>query len=311
MSPLQTALEDYLLVRRALGFKLYEAGLQLQQFLDFLETAGAQYITTNLAFSWAVQPVDVSPNRWAVRLGVVRQFAHYCAARDSRTEVPPNGLLSYRIRRATPYIYRDEDIKQLLVAARQLTSTNGLRPHTYTTLLGLYVATGLRVREPLKMDRDDVDLVNGVLTIRDTKFGKSRVIPLHPSTTRALQRYAKRRDRVFPNPRSPSFFLSERGTRVIRQAVHKTFNKLAHQVGLRHTRSPHSPRIHDFRHRLAINRLTRWQRRGIDIDRHMPALATYLGHVDVANTQWYLTATPELLRYALRRIERSEQEALS
>ena len=309
MSPLQAALDDYLFVRRALGFKLYEAGLLLQQFLNFLDRAGAAYITTDLAFSWAVQPADVSPNRWAIRLGVVRQFANYCAARDSRTVVPPAGLLSYRYHRVPPYIYRDEEINRLLIAARQLTSTTGLRPHTYSTLFGLYVAAGLRVTEPLKMDRGDVDLISGVLTIRDSKFAKSRYIPVHDSTRRALECYARHRDSVIPCPRSPSFFLSESGTRIIRQNVHKIFNTLAHQVGIRHAGDARWPRIHDFRHRLAIHTLTRWQRRGLDIDRQLPALSTYLGHVDVACSQWYLTATPELLRYTLRRVERQGRGA--
>ena len=164
---------------------------------------------------------------------MVRQFARHCSATDPRTIVPPPDLLSYRYRRPAPYIYRDDHITQLLRAAKRLRSDTGLRSNTYATILGLYVVTGVRCNEALNLDRNDVDLVNGVLTIRGTKFGKSRYLPLHLTTTRVLQRYAVSRDCIFPKPVSPSFFLSERGTRLNQSTVENTFVRLSRQIGLR------------------------------------------------------------------------------
>lgn len=307
MSPLQVALNEYLAVRRALGYQLRLTGRLLQRFIEFADRAGAPFVTTELALKWATLPTHAQPAQWANRLAMVRRFARYCSSTDPRTTVAPPDLLPHRYRRPAPYLYRDEDITQLIQAAQQLPSTTGLRPHTYATLFALYAATGLRANEPLKLDREDADLVNGVLTIRGTKFGKSRYVPLHPSTRNALQRYAARRDRVCHNPTSASFFLSDRGTRVTEWSVRWTFVKLSHEIGLRKQGDSRGPRLHDLRHRLAINTLLGWYRRGVDVERHLPELATYLGHAHITDTYWYLTATPKLLRYALRRVERSER----
>ena len=307
MSALRTAFHDYLAVRRALGYKLRLEGRLLSRFVDFVERSGAEYITTELALNWATQPVNAQPSQWANRLAMVRRFARYCLPNDPRTVVPPPDLLPHHYRRVAPYIYSDDEIIRLLKAAQQLPSTTGLRPHTFATLFGLYVATGLRANEALHLARDDVDLVNGVLTIRDTKFGKARFVPLHLSTRRALQRYARIRDRLCRNPRTPHFFLSDRGTYVTYDMLRWTFVKLSHQIGLRAPGQSHGPRLHGFRHRLAINTLLKWYRRGLDVERHLPVLSTYLGHAHITDTQWYLTATPQLLRYALERVERSER----
>jgi site-specific recombinase XerD len=308
MSQLKTELVEYLAVRRALGYKLRLAGRLLQRFVQFAERAGATYITTELALEWATQPAHAQPCQWANRLAMVRRFARFCSSNDPRTIVPPPDLLPHRYRRVAPYIYRDEQIISLLKAARTLPSSTGLRPHTFATLLGLYVATGLRATEALHLDRDDVDLVNGVLTIRHSKFGKSRYVAVHPSTQRALERYAQRRDRLCPSPGSPRFFLSDRGTRITYDTLRWTFVKLSHQIGLRAPGDTHGPRLHELRHRLAIATLQRWHRRGMDVERHLPELCAFLGHAYITDTQWYLTATPELLRYALRRVERSERK---
>jgi site-specific recombinase XerD len=306
MSPLRTALQDYLALHRALGFELRLAGRLLQRFVDFAQAADAAYITTELALQWATQPAHAQPAQWANRLGMVRRFAQYCSSIDLRTVVPPPDLLPYRLTRPSPYIYRDEQIAQLIQAARALPSQTGLRPHTYSTLFALYAVTGMRTQEPLRLDRADVDLANGVLTVRGTKFGKSRYVPTHPSSRRALRRYAANRDRLCPSSQSPSFFLSEQGTRVTEWSVRWTFVKLSHQIGLRQSDDSRGPRLLDLRHRLAINTLIRWHRRGVDIEKHLPELSTYLGHVHISDTYWYLSATPELLRQALRRVERSE-----
>lgn len=307
MNTLQAALDDYLALRRALGFELRLAGRLLQRFVDFAQATNAAFITTELALQWATQPTDAQPAQWANRLGMVRRFAQYCSSIDPRTVVPAPDLLPYRLARPSPYIYRDEQIAQLIEAARALPSQTGLRPHTYSTLFALYAVTGMRTQEPLRLDRDDVDLGNGVLTVRGTKFGKSRYVPVHPSTVRGLRRYVARRDRLCPSPQSPGFFLSEQGTRITQWSVRWTFVKLSRQIGLRQSGDSRGPRLLDFRHRLAINTLSRWHRLGVDVEKHLPELSTYLGHVHVSDTYWYLSATPELLGQALRRVERAER----
>ena len=222
MSSLQTALDEYLAVRRALGHKLLLEGRLLRRFIEFAKHARADYITTELALKWATQPAHAQPSQWANRLGMVRRFARYCLPNDPRTVVPPPDLLPHRYRRVAPYIYGDQEIIRLLETAKQLPSTVGLRPSTFATLFGLYAACGLRANEALRLDRGDVDLTNGVLAIRDTKFGKARYVPVHPSTLRALQRYAKLRDRLCPTPSSSRFFLSDRGTHVTYDALRWT-----------------------------------------------------------------------------------------
>jgi len=234
MSNLRVTLDEYLKVRRALGYKLLATGSLLRRFVDFADREGADFITAELALKWAVQPSRAHRRWWAKRLGMVRQFARYCSAIDSRTIIPPPDLLPYQYQRPSPYIYRDEQVTQLLWAARRLPSTTGLRPYTYTTLFGLYAATGMRRSEPLQLNRDDVDLINGVVTIRCTKFGKSRHVPLHPTAKRALQLYAAHRDRLYCKPLSPSFFLSDQGKRLSAAAVGRTFVKLSREIGLHH-----------------------------------------------------------------------------
>lgn len=306
MNLLRNLLEDYLGVRRALGFKLYNVGLNLQQFVCFLERESASVITTELALRWATQPLNAHPAYWASRFGMVRGFAHYVSATDPRTEILPQGLLPYRYRRKPPYIYSEEEITRLIQAAQQLPSTIGLRPHTYSTLFGLLAVTGMRISEPLGLDRDDVDLTHGALTIRQTKFGKSRWLPIHPSTQQALADYACLRDRLCRKPKCPGYFISEQGTRLTQWAARWTFVQLSHQIGLRGPEDRHGPRLHDLRHRFAVCTLLTWYRSGVNVEQHLPELSTYLGHAHVTDTYWYLTATPELLALAAQRLDRTE-----
>ena len=303
MNTLQMAAADYLTLRRALGFKLYGVGHCLQQFVHFAEEEKAAFITTDLALRWAIQPAQCAPAHWARRLGMVRQLAQYCSALDARTEIPPRGLLPYRYMRKPPYLYRDEEIGRLIQAAKQLPSPKGLRAATYATLFGLLAVTGMRISEPIALDRSDVDLQQGSLTIRRSKFGKSRWIPLHPTTQAALVHYAELRDRLYPTPLTPSFFLSERGTRLTSWSARWTFVQLSHQIGLRGPHDRHGPRLHDLRHGFAIRTLLNWYRSGADVEQRMPELAAYLGHAHVSDTFWYLSATPELLNLATRRLE--------
>jgi integrase len=305
MSELRAALEEYLAVRRALGFKLRLAGRLLQRFIDFADHEGATFITMELALRWSTEPAQAQPAQWANRLGMVRRFAQYRRAVDPRTEVPPPELLPYHYRRPAPYLYSDDEVRRLIRAARQLSSVTGLRPYTYSTLFGLLAVTGMRTNEPLQLDREDADLNHGVLTVRGAKFGKSRCLPINTSTQRALRRYATQRDHLCVNPQSPSFFVSERGTRVTEWSLRWTFVKLSHEIGLRSPADSRGPRLLDFRHRFAVNTLIRWYRAGIDVERHLPELATYLGHAHITDTYWYLTAVPELMHLAARRGERT------
>lgn len=304
MSPLRAALDDYLALRRSLGFKLRLASRLLERFVEFADSQGAEFITCELALQWATKPANVQPAQWANRLGMVRRFAQYHLATEPRTEVPSAGLLPYRYRRPVPYIYSDGEVRSLLRAAAELPSALGLRAATYKTLFGLYASTGLRTNEALRLDRDDVDLAKGLLHVNESKFGKSRWVPIHRSTQRVLARYAAQRDRLCPQPNTPGFFISESATRITEWSLRYTFVKLSRQIGLRTTTDARGPRIHDFRHRFAVNTLRDWYRAGVDVERHLPRLSTYLGHVYVTDTYWYLTATPELLQLANRQLKR-------
>lgn len=308
MSPLRTALTEYLALRRALGFKLQTAGMTLRQFVHFAEREGALWITTDLALRWATQPQGVQPAHWATRLGIVRGFAQYCRALDAQTEVPPHGLLPYRYRRQPPYIYSEQEITRLLTAARHLPSVTGLRPSTYATLLGLLAVTGMRLSEALHLDRPDVEMTRGSLTIRQTKFGKTRCIPLHPSTREVLHQYARFRDQLWPRPPTVRFWLSERGTPLTVWSVQRTFVRLSHQIGLRGTTDRFGPRLHDLRHTFAVRTLLHWYRTGADVEQRMPTLSAYLGHAHVNDTFWYLSATPELLREVTQHLDTDREE---
>lgn len=306
MSELYTALQEYLAMRRQLGFKLREEGSLLLKFVLFLQEEGASFITRDLALRWAMQPADAQPSSWTKRLSMVRQFAQYQSAIDPRTEVPPQGLLPHKYHRKVPYIYSDEEIRQLIDAAKKLPSENRLRPHTYSTLFGLLAVTGMRINECIGLHCKDVDLTQGILTVVQTKFGKSRLLPLHPSTQRALQQYECRRNQLCPNPQDSNFFLSDSGRRLTDCTVRYTFIKVSRQIGLRGPHDNHGPRVHDYRHAFAVRTLLKWYRNGLDVEREIPKLATYLGHTHVSDSYWYISAIPELMHLAIERMENSE-----
>jgi site-specific recombinase XerD len=311
MSTLREASQEYLELRRNLGFQLRGAATALRAFVSFAEREGVSYITTDLALRWAKEPPDVQPATWASRLRMVRRFAVWLSATDRRTEVPPVDLLPHRYRRQRPYIYSDTEIDKLICAASRLSSPRGLKGHTYSTIFGLLSVTGMRVNEALALDRDDVNMEEGILTIRRTKFGKSRIIPVHESTRQALTDYARKRDQTVRGPAQAAFFLSERGTRVTEWAARYNFVKVSREVGLRTPGRSHGhgPRLHDMRHRFAARTLVDWYRSGIDVERELPKLATYIGHVHVNDTYWYIEAIPELLELATRRLEDSREVA--
>jgi integrase/recombinase XerD len=298
MSELSGHVEDYLRLRRALGFKLERAGHLLPQLVAYLEAAGVATVTSELAIAWARLPGHTQPNHWAQRLAIARGFARYLRALDPATEVPPAGVFPTRRHRPTPFLWSQRDICRLLESTRALRPA--LRAATYQALFGLLATCGMRVGEAVGLDRDDVDLRAGVITIRHAKFDRTRLVPLHPTVTEALSRYATERDRLCPRPRARAFFVSSAGTRLDRSGVGKTLRKITTALGMR-TESVH-PRAHDLRHSFAVDTLIRWQRSGLSVDEHIATLSTYLGHVSPADTYWYLSASPELMGLAAQRL---------
>ena len=301
MTSLRTLCEDYLAFHRSLGAKLIMTRGLLFQFIAFLAQHEAPFITAALALEWASKPESVQQEWRARRLSEVRQFARYVHAVDPRHEVPPQRLLPYRRQRPQPYIYSDGEIEDLIGAARDLSGR--LRPRTCSTMLGLLAITGMRSGEVVRLDRDDVDLRQGVLTIRESKFGKSRLNLCHDTTVQALSDYAAWRDERCPRPQSPAFFLNERAKRIDKGNFRSTFKTLTCQTGLRDPAASRGPRLHDLRHTFSVRTLIRWYRDDVDIDRHLPRLSTWLGHASVVDTYWYLTAVPELMALAARRLD--------
>ena len=304
MNPLVKAVRDYLALRRGLGFKLVRHEAGLREFVSFLTRKRQSRITVALALEWATQHAAQQPSEWAARLSIVRGFARQWSTTDPSTEIPPPGLLPYRPRRAQPYFYSDEEIRQLLEAAKTRPSIDPLRCRTYHCLFGLLAVTGLRLGEAMNLRSDDVDWSEGMLTIRGAKFGKSRLVPLHASTCKVLADYVKRRGKIFAGREMVHFFVNKNGNRLDKGEVHRTFYALSRQIGLRAADASRGPRLHDFRHHFAVQTLLRWYRTGEDPERRLPILSTYVGHAHVTDTYWYLTGTPELLGAAGERLEK-------
>jgi integrase len=304
MSPLREALADYLKLRRALGYKLERAEKLLGQYLDYLEGLGAETITVENALGWVMLPAVGSGHWWAFRMSVVRGFASHLHALDSVHEVPPADLFPSRVHRTVPYLYSEEQISALMAAASSLRFE--LRQATYRTLIGLLSVSGMRVGEAIHLDNDDVDLRHGVVTVRDTKFGKSRELPLHRSTVGALRGYLRLRDRHQPTRVSAAAFISPAGTRLLYCNVSHTFIQLVERAGLKARSARCRPTLHGLRHSFAVRTLLGWYRAGVEIQPRLPLLSTYLGHVHPKDTYWHLTAAPELLQLAAGRLERSQ-----
>jgi integrase len=309
MTAIHDALAQYLTVRRALGTRLQEPATTLGYFVDFLDLQGSEFITTNLALCWACKPEHVQRATWARRLTMVRQFAAWLSAFDPRTEVPPNRLLNARHRRSKPYIYTEQEIDHLMIEAALLPSPMGLRALTYVTLIGLLAVTGIRPGEVVALNLSDVDLKNGILVIRQTKFGKSRFVPIDDSTCSVLSDYANRRNKLYARLQTNSFFVSERGARQLSLgSARRTFAKISYAVGLRTAkdgrRIGRGPRLQDFRHTFATRRIIKWYQAGLDVNRELPKLTSYLGHSNVSHTYWYIEAVPELLQLATEHMSR-------
>lgn len=301
--------QEYLVFRRGLGFDPSSQAWQLRAFARHADRVGHNgHMTIDLAVQWATSssgPKD--PAQAARRLSIVRQFARHRAALDPDTEVPPAGLLGRVGGRKAPHIYSDEEIAALLRQARTLLPRRGLRPRTYVAYLSLLASTGLRLSEACRLKPGDVDLADGVITVREGKFRKSRLVPLHPTTTRALARYSAERDASERAPSTGCFFRTDRASELRPDAVHKTFSRLRQRLGWTDRGRARRPRLHDLRHTFAVRRLVRWYQEGVDIDRKMLALSSYLGHARVTDTYWYLSAAPELMAIASRRFARHVQ----
>jgi integrase len=300
MTDLRQAVHDYLRLRRSLGHQMAEAAYLLPDFVTFLDGRGEQSVTIAAALDWVKtrEPgavTTVSPRR----ITAVRGFARYLSGTDPSTEVPPLGLVPYHQRRSQIFLYSDADISAIMAAAKE-TIPQPLRAATYHCLIGLLAAAGLRIGEAIKLDRDDIAWTESVLHIRETKFGKSRLVPLQDSVMNALREYDTLRGQLMPRPRDPAFFVSLTARRLIYAVVCPTFRTLVDAAGVG-LDAPHRPRLHELRHTFAVRTLLHWYRTEDNIQAKIPSLSTYMGHREPACTYWYLSAAPELLALAAAR----------
>ncbi len=306
MTALRRAIDDYLTLRRRLGVTLHDAERVLVAFAAYADRERAEHVTIDLVLRWTMQLAGIAAATVNGRCQIIRRFAQWQQLADPLTEVPPTDLIPGRYRRHPPRLYREEDIPRLLEAAHRLPSPKGLRGRTYETLFGLLAVAGLRSSEVVGLNDGDLDRREATLRIRHTKFGKSRLVPLHASTMDALTSYQAIRNRVVPHRHPDAVFVSERGVRITQNAAEYTFARVSAHIGLRRPfrghRLGHGPRLHDLRHRFAIRTLVDGYRDDRPIDPLLPLLATYLGHVHVHDTYWYLEAVPELLQLATERL---------
>jgi integrase len=301
---MQARVDAYLFCRRQAGFQLTAEGKQLCQFARFADDAGHQGpLTRELAIRWASASAGQRALTAARRIETLRGFARYDRQFYPQTDIPPAHLFGPAHRRLTPHIYTDGEIEALLTATDQLFSPGGVRRTYCRAIFGLLAATGLRLSEATGLKRADVELSQGRLHIRQAKFGKSRWVPLHPTTTEALQQYAQLRDRDPLSTQTDAFFVGDYGRPVRSAQVAYAFRLLRRRLGWQARGAYPAPRLHDLRHTFICRRLEHWYRQGSDIDRHIHALSTYVGHAKVTDTYWYVTATPALIALAAERFE--------
>lgn len=306
MSALRTRAEEYLAMRRALGFKLETWGPRLMSFIRFCEERGAVTVTADLAVEWATSPANGSGHEayQARRLDVARIFARHLQTLDPAAEVPPEDALDRRQCRVQPYLYSPQEITALMHAAGTLRPA--FRALTWRTLIGLLAVTGMRQGEACRLRRDDVDLDTGAIAIEDSKFGKSRMVFLHPTAAAALRDYGRARDEEFPGPAEDMFFLNSRGRPLNRLNTSYTFNDVVAAAGITAPPGQRAPRLHDLRHAFTVSTLLDWYRDGGDVQARLPVLSTWLGHIDPKSTYWYVSSVPELLALAAGRLEPAE-----
>jgi integrase/recombinase XerD len=306
VSALRAAAEDYLAMRRALGFRLTTQGQHLMGFVAFCEDRGADHVTADLAIEWATRTARGSSDEiyQARRLDVVRIFAQHLQALDPATEVPPDDVLSRRYRRIPPYLYSPQEVAALMSAADHLAPA--MRAMTWRTLIGLLAVTGMRQGEACRLNREDADLEAGTLVIADSKFGKSRQVFLHPATAAALRAYERARDRTLPEPQADTFLVNSRGAPLDGHNIQHTFTVLIAAAGIQAPPGRRAPRLHDLRHTFTVATMLDWYRDGENVQARLPLLSTWLGHVDPKSTYWYLQAVPELLALAAGRLEQAD-----
>jgi integrase/recombinase XerD len=311
MTTLSQRLDDYLAVRRSLGYDLSFSGRVLRGFAAFADREGADHITVDLFLRWKDAFGAANHNTWYARLTMVRVFAGWLQGHDARTEVPPSGLISGKPRRARPYIYSDTEVATIVARAARLPSRYGLRGWTCSTLFGLIAVTGLRISEALRLDDDDVDLDQGVLSVKRGKNGKARFVPVALSTVDRLRAYRAERIRLL-GATMGAYFRIDDGRRPTDCCARYNFALISQGIGLRKTqrfcKHGRGPRIHDLRHTFAVRTIMGWYRKGLDPDREMIKLSTYLGHANPDHTYWYIEAVPELLQLASKRAQRSLAE---
>ena len=308
---LQTRVDDYLAERRRLGYQLHSRDTLLAGFARYVASRYHRGpLTVELMADWARQDKwsRGTPGTWAVRLALLRHFARYLKQFEPDTEVPDETIFGRKPGRVAPHIYREEEIVELLAAARRIGSRGSLRPATFETLFGLMASTGLRVSEAIHLNDADVDLKNGMLIVRQTKFAKSRQLPLHSCTVAALAHYRRQRTQHVPTTTDTPFFIGSRGRRLGQplgeRQVHRVFNTLRDSLGWVNRGAHDAPRLHDMRHTFAVRRVMLWHAEGTDVDQMMLALSTYMGHAEIKHTYWYLTAVPELMALAGGKFER-------
>ncbi len=303
MSALDGHLDEYLQIRRALGHELADAARLLPRFVDHLDALGVETITVESALAWVTEPeVDAFSSVCMRRMTAVRGFARHMSGIDPATEIPPLGLVSFRPRWRQPFVYSDDDVVALMNEVPRHVPTP-LRAATFQTMIGLLAATGMRIGEVIALERRDVDWIDAVITVRSSKFNKSRELPVDASTMSALGDYAARRDPLVPEPVSSMFFVSGKGTPIIYTDFGEKFRAIVRAAGIG-ANSTFPPRVHDLRHSFAVNTLVRWYRDGVDVGASLARLSTYLGHRAPGHTYWYLSATPELLGLAAARLEK-------
>ncbi len=308
MRTLADHLERYLRLRKQLGYVFHSQSFALRSFVRFAEIEGATCIRPKLVLKWLSQRKTqqaTRANRWAA----VRRFATYLSAIDGRTQVFSQKIVPHPVGRRAPYIYTDAEVLQIIEESKRIAPDDPLKAATQSTLIGLLAVTGMRVGEALALNHEDVNFKSGTITIRKGKGNRSRLVPLHDSSIRALRRYAELRDRHFPKPVSCSFFVNEKGMRLLHGTALRWFWFVTCRLGLRTPGDRRGPRIHDLRHYFAIRTLVHWYRSNVDVEAHLPELSTYLGHAHVRDTYWYLSATPELLKLATARLERGQKGA--
>ena len=304
---LHIRLSDYLSLRRSLGYKLVSEGKLLNTFVCYLDRNSLDYVTIETSLSWAKKSVSTRPCRWGRRLSIIRGFAGYLLTLDQRTEVPPVDLLPTQHRRPTPFLLTMKDIEKLLYGTINRPNTPEMLRRSLYCIYGLLVVTGLRISEALKLRDQDIDFEGGVITVECSKFGKSRLVPLHPTTIGALQSYQEIRKKALNNSMN-HFFANQHGKPIGYDSVRYHFKKIFKSIGLADQPGKIQPTLHDLRHFFAISTIRRWYESGEDVQAKLPIFSTFLGHVETRNTYWYISACPDLMMAAAHRLENRRGE---